>query len=313
LTSSASRKRPPCHRRAIVTLSVALTGLSLGAGVATAATAPRSAQSQEAVRPVIRELRCVAACPSRAHAEAGRSTIRLRGLRLARVTRVVFHGGPGRADNVAVPARAGASGTVKVLVPGQAKAGRLTAWSGTVASPPTRSLRIAPGAAREDTSSDEDGKGGEKTAPKRRAAAVGGHAFPIRGAHDFGQAGAAFGAGRNGRSHQGQDVFAACGTPLVAARGGTVKTRAFQGLAGNYVVITGDGSGLDYVYMHLAAPASVAPGVRVATGQRIGLVGATGNARGCHLHFELWTAPGWQAGGSPIDPLPSLRTWDAST
>jgi hypothetical protein len=44
--------------------------------------------------------------------------------------------------------------------------------------------------------------------------------FPIRGRHDFGASGARFGAGRAGHSHQGQDVFARCGTPMVAARGG---------------------------------------------------------------------------------------------
>jgi murein DD-endopeptidase MepM/ murein hydrolase activator NlpD len=40
-------------------------------------------------------------------------------------------------------------------------------------------------------------------------------------------------------------------------------------------------------------------------------VGDTGNAWGCHLHFELWTAPGWYAGGEPFDPLPRLQRWDA--
>ena len=48
----------------------------------------------------------------------------------------------------------------------------------------------------------------------------------------------------------------------------------------------------------------------LATGQPIGYVGATDDARGCHLHFEAWSAPGWQSGGAPMDPLPSLRGWD---
>jgi murein DD-endopeptidase MepM/ murein hydrolase activator NlpD len=44
----------------------------------------------------------------------------------------------------------------------------------------------------------------------------------------------------------------------------------------------------------------------VRTGQRIGVVGATGNARsvGCHLHFEIHSR------GRPIDPEPELRAWD---
>jgi hypothetical protein len=39
--------------------------------------------------------------------------------------------------------------------------------------------------------------------------------------------------------------------------------------------------------------------------------GDTGDADGCHLHFEIWTAPGWYTGGHPIDPLPFLEAWDS--
>jgi hypothetical protein len=133
--------------------------------------------------------------------------------------------------------------------------------------------------------------------------------FPIRGAHRYGEGAARFGAGRGGRSHQGQDVFADCGTPVVAARGGTVKFAGFHSAAGNYVLIATD-EGIDHAYMHLRDAALVADGATVATGQPIGYVGATGDARGCHLHFEAWSAPGWQSGGAPMDPLPSLRGWD---
>ena len=136
------------------------------------------------------------------------------------------------------------------------------------------------------------------------------HKFPVRGLHDFGGPLAVFGTPRPGRTHQGQDVFAPCGTPMVAARGGLVVFKAWHANAGNYVVVRGDGNGVDYVYMHLAAEALVERGARVRTGQRIGDVGETGNARGCHLHFELWSPPGWYEGGEPYDPLPSLRAWD---
>jgi murein DD-endopeptidase MepM/ murein hydrolase activator NlpD len=136
------------------------------------------------------------------------------------------------------------------------------------------------------------------------------HKFPVRGKHDFGGSEAVFGAGRPGHIHQGHDVFAACGTPLGAARGGTVRFRSFQSRAGNYVVIDGDGTDVDYVYMHLQGPALVDKGDRVMTGQRIGNVGDTGVAHGCHLHFELWSGPGWYEGGRPFDPLPLLRAWD---
>jgi murein DD-endopeptidase MepM/ murein hydrolase activator NlpD len=134
--------------------------------------------------------------------------------------------------------------------------------------------------------------------------------FPVRGRHDYGGAGARFGAQRAGHSHQGQDVFARCGTRLVAARGGRVRHKAYHSAAGYYVVIDAAGTNVEYVYMHLAEPTPFAAGDRVYTGQRIGSVGDTGNARGCHLHFELWRGA-WYDGGSPFDPLPSLQAWDA--
>jgi murein DD-endopeptidase MepM/ murein hydrolase activator NlpD len=135
--------------------------------------------------------------------------------------------------------------------------------------------------------------------------------FPIRGRHDFGGAGARFGAGRAGHIHQGQDVFAKCGTRMVAARGGRVKFKQYHAAAGHYIVIDGDGTEVDYVYMHLDQPSPFDEGDRVYTGQTIGAVGDTGNAEGCHLHFELWSAPGWYDGGKPFDPLPSLTAWDS--
>jgi murein DD-endopeptidase MepM/ murein hydrolase activator NlpD len=137
------------------------------------------------------------------------------------------------------------------------------------------------------------------------------HVFPIRGRHDFGGVGSGFGAGRAGRSHQGHDVFATCGTRLIAARGGRVQYSGYHGAAGNYLVIDGAGTDIDYAYMHMAEPSPFAAGDRVYTGQQIGAVGATGNARGCHLHFEMWGAPGWYDGGRPFDPLPSLTEWDS--
>ena len=139
-----------------------------------------------------------------------------------------------------------------------------------------------------------------------------GHIFPVRGAHSYGGAASRFGAPRSGHTHQGQDVSAACGTPLVAAQGGTVLVKAYQaGGAGNYLVIRGKGTGLDYVYMHLKGPGPLSQGGTVRTGNRIGRVGTTGSSTGCHLHFERWTKPGWYAGGKPYDPLKSMQYWDS--
>jgi murein DD-endopeptidase MepM/ murein hydrolase activator NlpD len=137
-----------------------------------------------------------------------------------------------------------------------------------------------------------------------------GYAFPVVGQHDFGSAGARFGAPRSGHTHQGQDVMAACGLPEVAARWCTVQYSGYEGNAGNYVVIDGKGTGLDFMYAHLAQPSPLHTGDPVRTGQPIGVVGETGDATACHLHFEIWTAPGWYEGGSPIDPLPYLERWD---
>ncbi|MBM3667652.1 MAG: hypothetical protein FJW90_09285 [Actinobacteria bacterium] len=136
-----------------------------------------------------------------------------------------------------------------------------------------------------------------------------GHHHPIRGPHGGRGGVGEFGAARNGgRIHQGFDATARCGTPLVAARGGTVVRRRFHpSLDGHYVVISGRKEGLTYRYSHLTRPAEVAKGDRVFTGQVLGYVGRTGNAAStpCHLHFELRTK-----GGRLLDPEPFLRAWD---
>jgi murein DD-endopeptidase MepM/ murein hydrolase activator NlpD len=133
--------------------------------------------------------------------------------------------------------------------------------------------------------------------------------FPIRGPHDL-QRTATNGFG-GARGHKGQDMFAACGTPVVASQGGKVREAGYDAAGGNFIVLTERETGLDAVYMHLAHTPRVHARETVETGRRIGSVGDTGNAWGCHLHFELWTAPGWFAGGEPFDPLPRLRRWDA--
>jgi murein DD-endopeptidase MepM/ murein hydrolase activator NlpD len=146
--------------------------------------------------------------------------------------------------------------------------------------------------------------------PFRLSFQIYGYAFPVLGAHDYGGSGAVFGSGRSGHTHQGHDVMARCGTPIVAARGGRVQFSGFHGAAGNYVVIDGRDTGVDTAYMHLLAPSPLKEGMTVRTGQPLGLVGSTGSSTACHLHFEMWTAPGWYEGGSPIDPLPYLKKWD---
>jgi len=136
-------------------------------------------------------------------------------------------------------------------------------------------------------------------------------AFPIAGPHDYGGPDSRFGAGRAGHTHQGQDVAAAEGTPLVAPRPGTITTVDYQAGGAGYYVVEADADGTHwYVFMHLEeGSTAVTEGQQVGVGQRLGSVGATGDATGPHLHFEEWIGP-WQAGGRAVDPLPLLQSWD---
>ena len=129
--------------------------------------------------------------------------------------------------------------------------------------------------------------------------------FPVLGKVSYGGFANRFGGGRG---HDGHDIFADCGTPLVAAASGEVTDAKFHGSAGNYVVIRTE-SGRDHFYAHLRLPAAVAVGEKVDAGERLGSVGDSGNAWDCHLHFEVWTAPGWYEGGAARDPKPDLDRW----
>jgi len=138
------------------------------------------------------------------------------------------------------------------------------------------------------------------------------HAFPVAGPFNFGGEGGRFGAARTSYSHEGQDLIAAEGTPVVAPRGGTVTQVAFQESgAGNYLILRGDGEARDYAFMHLQGGSLlVQQGQHVITGQQIAKVGSTGRSSTPHLHFEIWEGGGWKAGGKPVDPLPHLRSWN---
>ena len=132
--------------------------------------------------------------------------------------------------------------------------------------------------------------------------------FPVRGRHGTRGAIGEFGAPRSGeRRHEGFDVTAACGTRLVAARGGTVVGRGYDPvLYGNFALIHAAATRRNLFYAHMIHAAAVGLHDRVHTGQTLGRIGRTGNARTtpCHLHFEI------RARGHPIDPEPYLRRWD---
>jgi murein DD-endopeptidase MepM/ murein hydrolase activator NlpD len=147
-------------------------------------------------------------------------------------------------------------------------------------------------------------------APKADAAALSEieHTFPVPARHTYGD-----GVGA-GRGHQGQDVWAKCGKPVLAARAGRIQFRDSDGSAGNYLVIDGRNTRVDYVYMHLRRSGLARRNERISTGEQIGKVGSSGNASGCHLHFELWTGPGWYEGGHFMRSVTKhLRRWDRAS
>jgi hypothetical protein len=106
--------------------------------------------------------------------------------------------------------------------------------------------------------------------------------------------------------HQGTDVFADFGTPIVSSEAGKVVQKGTAGAGGISVWLRGD-SGMGYYYAHLQSWArDLQVGQRVEKGYVIGFVGDTGNAEGGspHLHFELH--PGGGPGTPARDPKPFL-------
>jgi murein DD-endopeptidase MepM/ murein hydrolase activator NlpD len=140
-------------------------------------------------------------------------------------------------------------------------------------------------------------------------AAAAGFVFPIAGPHSYSDT---FGAPRMfgtpyAHLHQGTDIFAASGTPLVACERGVVVRVGTDRLGGTKLWIVG-ASGTRYYYAHLSGYApNIAEGLVVNAGDLVGFVGNTGNAIStpAHLHFEVHPN-----GGPAINPYPLLRAFD---
>jgi murein DD-endopeptidase MepM/ murein hydrolase activator NlpD len=120
---------------------------------------------------------------------------------------------------------------------------------------------------------------------------------PVAGPHSFVDS---WGAPRSGgRRHEGTDIMANYGTPVVAIVSGTITFAGYGGSAGNWQILSGS-DGNSYWYMHNQR--NIVTGGHVSVGQQIAEVGDTGNATGIpHLHFEYH--PG---GGGPVNPYPLL-------
>ncbi len=206
--------------------------------------------------------------------------------------------------------------------PGDVPAGTPSGGATTDDKPPRRSRRASKRRKRRAARRGDGGtpvpkprpKPDPEPAPKPEPGGSGseaGHFFPVNGTFDFGGEGSRFGAGRVGHTHQGQDIAAAKGTPVVAPFAGTVEWVRFQREgAGWYIVLDGDGEDRDYVFMHLRrGTLLVTPGQQVAAGEQIAQVGNTGRSFGPHLHFEIWVGGWYVKGGAPVDPLPILKSW----
>ncbi len=146
-----------------------------------------------------------------------------------------------------------------------------------------------------------------ETLEKRARPRVQGPFFPVIGPRDFGEADARFGASRSGHTHEGQDVFAASGTPLVAVSDGTVLETGNDGGRGNFIAFYDPKRDQTYVYMHMVEPTPFAAGDELKAGEQVGAVGCTGSCYGDHLHFEI--RAGEDPYGAPRDPLEDLESW----
>ncbi len=122
-----------------------------------------------------------------------------------------------------------------------------------------------------------------------------------------------WGAARSGgRAHKGIDIFAARGTPVLAAAEGVIVKRDSSGLGGLSIYERGQDGRTIYYYAHLNGyRAGLKEGDLVRQGDVIGYVGSTGNVTGSpHLHFGVFTVtdPNRWWRGRDLNPYTLLRS-----
>ena len=129
-------------------------------------------------------------------------------------------------------------------------------------------------------------------------------AFPVEG-RDMRSALSLFGVSREGgrRSHEGIDLFARRGTPVLATSAGTINRVSVTNLGGKVVWLRDPVRNANIYFAHLDSQA-VQNGDRVDVGDTIGFVGNTGNARTTppHLHLGIY-----RRGEGAVDPAPFIR------
>ncbi len=101
------------------------------------------------------------------------------------------------------------------------------------------------------------------------------------------------------RFHNGIDIVNRPGTNVAAAMAGVVRSVAFNGNFGRYIILS-HGGGFQTMYAHLNR-AVVSPGESVRQGEKIAELGTTGYSTGPHLHFSVFK------NGEPVDPLRFLK------
>ncbi|MBB3221128.1 M23 family metallopeptidase [Pseudoduganella umbonata] len=116
------------------------------------------------------------------------------------------------------------------------------------------------------------------------------------------------GARSAGRKHEGIDIFARRGTPVLSSTEGIVTQVGTNRLGGLVVWVMGPG-GQRHYYAHLDRYADVQAGMRIEAGRVLGYVGDSGNAKGTppHLHYGVYDV------GGAINPYPLLRCTAAKT
>jgi murein DD-endopeptidase MepM/ murein hydrolase activator NlpD len=129
--------------------------------------------------------------------------------------------------------------------------------------------------------------------------------FPVAGPASWSDDWHAYRACPYPHLHEGLDIFAHWGTPVVAVSRGVLTQKGISSMSGLYIQIT-NRHGFQFFYDHFSRFArGLRLGQRIHLGQVVGYVGTTGNAQGTspHLHLEV------QPGGTPTPPKPFVDRW----